>query len=105
MKLYSFSPFPPGAYPYEQVFNGKIYKFPDMGLNIEQQALKIQQFRAANGIPRSTLAETIEDLNEFTCARLGNDPKWCGDGKRAVSKIAQRTQRRGCAGCGTRLLG
>jgi len=98
MKLYSFNPFPPGGFPYSQVFKGVTYKFPDEGLDIQQQTARILKFRRANGVPRATFDETLEDLNEFTCARLGNDPRWCGDGRRVAQ--VQRVQSAGCKGCG-----
>lgn len=101
MKLFQFTPFPPGGFPYEQTFNGKTYKWPDEGLDIEQQSARILQFRRANRVPRRTLAEVIEDLSEFTCARLGNDPTWCGNGRRTAK--VQRVERRGCGGCGARV--
>jgi len=101
MKLFAFTPFPPGGFPYEQVFKRIIYKFPDEGLDIEQQSGRILKFRRANGLPRATLAETLEDLNIFTCARLGNDPKWCGNGPRVAK--AQNVQSHGCRGCGARV--
>jgi hypothetical protein len=98
MKLFSFTPFPPGGFPYSQVFKGVNYSFPDEGLDIPQQTARILKFRKANGLPRATFDETLEDLNVFTCNRLGNDQRWCGNGPRVAS--VQRVQSSGCKGCG-----
>jgi hypothetical protein len=98
MKLYQFTPFPPGSFPYSQVWKGVEYKFPDEGLDIQTQAARILKFRRANGLPGATFDETLDDLNVYTCQRLGNDPKWCGDGQRVAQ--VQKVQSRGCGGCG-----
>jgi hypothetical protein len=98
MKLIAFTPFPPGAFPYSQVWQGKQYNFPDIGLDIVSQAAVIFKFRKANGLPNATLDQTIEDLNVYTCQRLGNDLRWCGDGTNVAR--AQQTKSSGCRGCG-----
>lgn len=99
-KLISFSgSFPPGGYPYEQTVKGVTYKFPDIGLDITSQSQKISSFRKQNGFPRATLEETVEDVNLFTCLRLGCDPRFCSDGVTKQATV-QKVERRGCSSCG-----
>jgi len=102
MKLFQFTPFPPGSYPYSQVWKGIEYKFPDVGLDIQGQTQIILKFRRANGIPRATFDETLEDLNVFTCQRLGNDSRWCSQDGLGIARV-QNVQSSGCRGCGARV--
>lgn len=102
MKLIQFTPFPPGSFPYSQTFKGVTYNWIDEGLDIESQAARILKFRRANGVPRASFDETLEDLNIFTCARLGNDPRWCGDSTKN-HPLPQKASSGGCKGCGAHL--
>jgi hypothetical protein len=97
MKLFSFLPFPPGGFAYVQDFNGTKYNFPDIGLDISGQARLILKFRKANGLARASFDEALSDLNEFTCARLGNNSRWCGDGNTATMP---KVEQKGCGSCG-----
>jgi len=62
-RLIAFNPFPPGSFPYEEVHSGVIYKFPDVGLDIESQSREIAKFRKANNFPRASFAEALDDLS------------------------------------------
>jgi len=101
-KLISWTPFPPGAFPYEQTVKGVVYKWPDVGLDLASQAQKIASFRKANNLPRASLDEVVSDLSEYTCQRLGFDSRWCSDGSTPTQAI-QHVERRGCATCGAKL--
>ena len=98
MKLSYFTPFPPGEFPYSQTVKGITYNFPSEGLDINTQATRVQKFRAKNGFPRSTFDETLDDISEYTCQRLGNNPKWCGDSTRNAP--TPKVQSGKCGGCG-----
>lgn len=103
MKLFTFSPFAPGGYPYEQSVNGKIYRWPDVGLDMVSQARKIAEFRRANGLPNSDVNAMVSELSEYTCARLGNDPRFCGDGSQRQTAQVQQAQKGGCSTCGAKV--
>jgi hypothetical protein len=100
MKLFTFNPFPPGGFPFEQSVNGKIYKWPDVGLDIISQARKIVEFRKANGLPNSDVSAMVSELSEYTCQRLGQDPRFCGDGSQRNTAQVQQSQQGGCRTCG-----
>lgn len=101
-RLVAFTPFPPGSFPYSQSYGGKTYNFPDIGLDIKGQALVISRFRKANGLPRPSLSESLDDLNVFTCQRIGCDPRFCSDGTRPQAVFIQQTGKP-CATCGAKL--
>lgn len=101
-KLIALTPFPPGAFPYSQTVNGVTYKWPDVGLDLVSQAQKISSFRKANNLPRASLDDSIEDLNIYTCQRLGCDPRWCDDGVTKQVHIQTNTGG-GCRTCGVRI--
>jgi hypothetical protein len=98
MRLFSYTPFPPGEFPYSQVVNGVEYKFPAEGLDIYTQAMRVLKFRVANKVPKASIGEVLSDIDTFTCQRLGNDKRWCGENGKAAQ--VQKVQSRGCGGCG-----
>lgn len=82
---------PNGGYPYYQ--NGR--KFSPM-VSFAFQVSEILTFRKDNNLPRATLADVDEDLNNFTCDR---DPKLCYDSNAArVESTYRKTS--GCSSCG-----
>jgi hypothetical protein len=101
-KLIAFTPFPPGSFPFKETHNGITYDFPDVGLDIQMQSAKIASFRKANGFPRASLSEATEDLNVYTCRRLGCDPRFCSDGTQPVA-IMSFPQSKGCRSCGAKV--
>lgn len=74
-RLRSYELSPPGGYPYEQR-KGVQRKFPSLPM-IEAQAAVVADFRRANGLPRASVMEALEDIDRYTCARLGGMSQWC----------------------------
>lgn len=104
-RLIRLTPFVPGEYPYEQraayqdgQWTGDIlHSWSGGGFSIEQQARSnVLPFRQKNGIARASLAETVDDINLFTCARLGNNKRYCSDGSPQVN--VQTSSGGGCCG-------
>lgn len=107
-RLKRLSPFPSGEFSYSQLesfsagqWSGKVlHSWEGGGLSLEQMArLNVLPFRTLNHLARATLAETIDDINLFTCARLGNNPRYCSDGSQQVQ--VQASGGGGC--CGVKL--
>lgn len=74
MPLKSTTSFPPGGFTYQQP-ESKL-KFSQL-IPLPDQAKLVAAHRKANGFPRSTTAEAAQDIEEWTCLRLNNDPEWC----------------------------
>jgi hypothetical protein len=74
-RLRSYELTPPGGYPYEQT-EGIHRKFVSQPM-IEAQAQAVASFRRANHLPRATALEALEDIDRYTCQRLGNMPGFC----------------------------
>jgi hypothetical protein len=104
-RLRRFTPFPPGGFPYEQN-QGIHHKFKAEGYSIRQQAEKVLSFRTANGLPRATFEEVMEDIDRYQCLRLGNHDRWCVDETASTkpyteSQPAARRKQGGCGTCGS----
>lgn len=100
IRLLSHDKCPPGEFRYEQAFNGKARKFGPTPL-IGELAARVASFRAGNGLPRATQIEALEDIDTFTCLRLGNDARWVFSTEKPFSEIVPNTSLAGCATCGT----
>src|SRR5947207_3238839 len=74
--LKSFDLNPPGNYWYEMQYNGKRKVWPPQP-EIAAQATIVSSFRKGNGLRRASVKECLEDISEFTCRRLGNNPSFC----------------------------
>ncbi len=65
-------------------------------------ANEVQSFRTANGLPRSSHDECLQDVIDFNGYRLGGDPKYFvkidQDEGRSFSQPPAQGQ--ACAGCG-----
>lgn len=88
---------PPGSYIFYQ--DGRKFSAP----MIEPLGRELSNYRKQNGKARSDVKECIQDIDHFTCQRLGNMTAYCvecnGTTKIALSPthpIAQPP----CAGCG-----
>lgn len=103
MKLITWTPFPPNGFSYIQNWKGVDYTFPDVGLDVLGQSNVILKFRKANGVPGADLDTVISDLSIYTCARLGNSPRFCSDGTNVANPMSQGVRSKGCGGCGARL--
>lgn len=93
---------PPGQYWYEQTFekDGRSLKkkwgsTPEIG----SLAAKVAGFRKANGLPRANIMDALEDIDSWTCQRLGNNPKWCHDTDAKWEQIVASFHGPGCATC------
>jgi len=103
-KLRSFEITPPGGYVYIQQ-KGITRKFASVPL-IEDQAQAVYQFRKANGLPRASLDESLADIENFTCYRLGGMIEWCydTDGSNAGAPNPVLQGKKPCKGCGVALF-
>lgn len=101
MRLRAYTPFVPGEYPYEQTVKGVTYKFPAEGVDIYTQASRVFKFRKANNFPRASLQESLDDIDTYTCQRLGGDNRWCDDGTSPSPR--QLVKSEGCRGCGLKV--
>ena len=100
-QLKNYNNNPPGNFCYEQT-TGIRYSFrADVG--IEQLVKAVSAFRIANHLPRGSLAETLEDVDRYNCARLGNNPDYCWDCPQNFTDSHQSHPfvKAACATCGT----
>lgn len=97
--LRSYDLSPPGGYPYVQT-EGINHSFPSVPYP-EFQAQNVASFRQANGLARSTVAEALLDIGEFTCKRLGYMTSFCVDTDNPTIAVNTSVMvNRGCKGCG-----
>lgn len=97
--LITYSPMPPGQFPYVQT-EGITHKFPG-DCDIMLQAKRVHDFRKGNNLPRKSLEECLEDIDRYTCARLGNDPLFCTEIENvSFVTIHPNVAKGGCATCG-----
>lgn len=92
---------PPGSFPYEQT-EGINRKFESTPL-IEEQANRVVAFRKGNGLSRASFPEALQDIDAYTCYRLGNNPRFCYNTEKSFSEVAPMAHRGktgGCGGCG-----
>ena len=93
----------PGNYPYEQT-EGIHRRFAAQPI-IEAQAQIVSTFRKANGLPRASIGECLQDVDSYQCQRLGNHPTWCTscdpNSPRPVAMLPSNPNiAPPCAGCG-----
>lgn len=93
---------PPGQFPYQQEGAKPHYFKGDC--DIISQAMKVSDYRKANDLPRSKYEEALEDIDLYTCQRLGGHTRWCHDDDRpfatAQPVAANKTKAKGCSTCG-----
>jgi hypothetical protein len=91
----------PGNYFYVQT--GTIaHQFAPLPF-IEEIAKAVSSFRIANHLPRASLAESLEDVDQFNCAVRNNDPNlcfWC-DGNFESARPQHHFVKKSCESCGT----
>lgn len=99
--LISHEKCPPGQFWYRQSFPGGVKQW---GATPEMRALgrKVSSFRTANGLPRSSFAESLADVDAFTCERLGNHPRYCRNTDATFEEVHayEITPVKPCASCG-----
>lgn len=105
-RLRTYDMSPPGGFPFEN-FKGIYRKFESQPL-IEAQAIAVSAFRMGNGLPRSSMAECLRDIDRYTCYRLGCDSRFCVpvDSKSPATTALNQSSpllTPGCRGCGARL--
>jgi hypothetical protein len=98
-RLLSHDKCPPGEFRYRESFKGHTKTFGPSPL-LNEVAHKLANFRAANGIARSSPAECVQDIDAFTCQRLGNMRDWCYDSDKAVSNPYVSPTATPCSTCG-----
>lgn len=98
-------PHPPGNFPYECPKTGR--KFSGDG-GIKDTAMAVTQFHLAN--PKiftdptdMDFEKVLRDVDCFQCLRLGNDPRFCTNGKSGSVQPAMKTLSKLCPNCGVKL--
>jgi hypothetical protein len=82
LKTYEISP--PGGYPYEDTDGHKFASSP----MIEDTARRVAAYRAKNNRPRSSVREALEDVDAYTCQRMGNMAQWCLCNDQAAGQVS-----------------
>ena len=99
-RLRSYDVSPPGTYCYVQTEGIR----KDFGCQPQIEALAriVSEFRKGNGLPRSDIRESLEDVDSYNCQRLGNNPQWCvpSDAANVVPLNASSPIISPCLGCG-----
>ncbi len=103
-RLRTYDSNPPGGYPFVEVYKGVTKKYHAQPMP-EPQAEAIADFRRANGWPRATKKEALEDLGQYTCQRLGGMLTYCIEVNKQdvpIIPLAPSHPIMGgrCAGCG-----
>lgn len=96
MPLKSHTKHPPGGFPYKQYDKaGKVVRTFDGNVvaSVEAQAEEVRVFRMANPhLEASTDREDcINDVDDYQCARLHNDKKWCMAPEQAARYAQKKT--------------
>lgn len=86
MRLKNTNTFPPGGFTYTQPETG--FKTSKMA-PFETCVAEVLAHRVANKLPRSTRAEVNEDIQEFTCQRLGYDAAYCITDKKKLETLSR----------------
>lgn len=82
--LITLKTLPPGGWRFEQKSkDGRIIKLDGMG-PFWDHVHAIQTYRKSNGITPDDEQSISYELQAQTCARLGNDPKWCDSQKKTL---------------------
>ena len=99
-RLRSYDNTPRGGYFFEE-FGPKPRKFRGEPV-IEALAKQVAAYRSGNGLPRASYHEAMEDVDQYQCRRLGNDPLFCvpcGDDKTELASSPPGVNG-SCKGCG-----
>ncbi len=102
----SYDVVPPGGYPFAEG-GAKPRRFASQP-SIEAQARTVQGYRKGNGLPRTTYAECVADVDHYVATEiLKGSPKFTvqvsEDLPEAVAMSANAPGMKPCAGCGVPL--
>jgi hypothetical protein len=72
---------------------------------INEVAQSVSRFRIANNLSRSSYAEALEDVDTYTCQRIGGLSEWCFNTEQSFGDVNPTAVRpaAGCATCGNKL--
>lgn len=101
IRLISLDSFPPGGFSYVQ--NEGVYKKFGGSDGARDLANRVANFRRGNGLPRASQAEALIDIDQYTCARLNNDPAWCSETDQSILQNAGLPSAAPCATCGAQV--
>ena len=103
MRLRRYEKTPPGGFVYQQT-EGIARKF-GTSYDLYTDARTLQDFRAGNGLSRATFAACLQDIDEYTCLRLGGMPEFCHDPDVPYSQTQPklRAKNRSCGTCGAKI--
>lgn len=105
-RLKSYEIGPPGSYVYKQEQGIRRPFGPSP--SIEGLAAELSGFRTKNGLPRASVQESLEDIDAYTCFRLGNMPAYCtcsdSQGNPTPALNAGSPIGKPCRGCGAPIL-
>ena len=74
-RLRTYETTPPDCYVYNQVSG--IPRSFGREPEIMVIARQVSEFRKRNNLPRSSIIESLENVDRQTCWRLKNSPQWC----------------------------
>ena len=104
-RLRTYDESPPGLYRFAATEGGiKLTAGPSP--MIEAAARELANKRAANGLPRSGIKDALVDIDRYTCARLGNMPRYCiqVDGENMAPALSSASPIiTPCSGCGAKV--
>lgn len=83
MALKTYSTLPPSGWVYEQPQTK--WRLKNMG-SVNDAVGEMLEHRRFNNLPRASRAECLQDLDDYTCQRLGGDLSWCVSGALAQKK-------------------
>ena len=101
-RLKTYEVTPPGGYPYLEPDGHKFGSSP----MIEDTARRVAAYRASNGRPRASVREALEDVDQYTCQRLGNMAQWCLCNDQAAGNVSFGPSSpiiTPCRGCGVKV--
>lgn len=99
--LRTYDQSPPGLYSYAATEGSIRIVIPPQPV-IESVAKTLADIRGANRLPRASVKEALQDVDGFTCARLGNDPAWCVPSNGMIVSLSSASPiiAPPCSGCG-----
>ena len=102
MPLLTTKTLTPGGWFYEQkdAAGAPFKKFHTHG-PFDDFCRSILAVRQGNGLPGADLATVMADVDRYQCNRLGNDPRYCGQGSGPVTRADATFFSPGTPGCST----